>query len=236
MYKKLETVQKEFGPLIAQKAFEMDAIKLAPNDPFLWASGYRMPIYNDNRRLLADAKARSLVADGLAAIIEALATPYDAIAGTATAGIPHATTLADKLGKPLSYVRAWGKDHGLKNLIEGLGSDGSYHGARVILIEDLISTGGSSVKAIQSIRRADGAVSFCLAIFTYGLQASLDSFAALDPSCTPVAILDYHTMVATALAAGYVDDAGATLLNKWRTDPFGWGSAHGFPPIPKEDA
>ncbi|PKL28735.1 MAG: orotate phosphoribosyltransferase [Spirochaetae bacterium HGW-Spirochaetae-2] len=235
MYHTLEDVQKEFGPRIAKEALYMGAIKLSPNDPFLWASGYRMPIYNDNRRLLADAKARALIAEGLAAIAEALEIPFDSIAGTATAGIPHATTLADKLEKPLCYVRAWGKDHGLKNLIEGLGSDGSFHGQRVLLIEDLISTGGSSVKAVQSIRQADGLVAYCLAIFTYGLEASVQSFAALEPQCRPIALLDYDTMVATALATGYVDGNGAELLNQWRRNPFRWGTDNGFPPSIREE-
>ena len=235
MYNKLEEVQKKFGPQIASKAFHLEAIKLSPNDPFQWASGYRMPIYNDNRRLLSDPEARALVAEGFAARIEALGIPFDSIAGTATAGIPHATTLADRLGKPLCYVRSGGKDHGLKNLIEGLGSDGSFHGDRVLLIEDLISTGGSSVKAVQSIRHAEGLVGYCLAIFTYGMQASVHAFGALDPPCLPIALLDYDAMVATALATGYVDGNGARLLGQWRIDPFGWGSANGFPPPAREE-
>jgi len=236
MNRNTEGVRKEYGQRIAKTALRMHAIKLSPHEPFTWASGYRMPIYNDNRRLLADAEARALVAEGFEAMLEALAIPFDSIAGTATAGIPHATTLADRLGKPLTYVRSAGKDHGLKNLIEGLGSDLSYHGERVILIEDLISTGGSSVKAVQAIRSAEGNVGHCLAIFTYGLQASLDAFAALDPLCTPLSLLDYDMMVATALEAGYVDETGAALLARWRTDPFGWGSANGFPPVAKEEA
>ena len=233
MYHTLEDVQKEFGPRIAAKALEMEAIKLSPGNPFQWASGYRMPIYNDNRRLLADTQARTLIAQGFAAVVETLGIPFDTIAGTATAGIPHATTLDDKLGKPLCYVRSSGKDHGMKNLIEGLGSDGSFHNERVLLIEDLISTGGSSVKAVQAIRDADGLVSYCLAIFTYGLEASVQSFAVLEPQCLPIALLDYDTMVATALATGYVDGNGAGLLGQWRVDPFGWGAANGFPPVAK---
>lgn len=221
---------ESYGPRIAKRALELEAIKLSPTEPFQWASGYWMPIYNDNRRLLADAEARALIAEGFAATLEALEIAYDNIAGTATAGIPHATTLADRLQAPLSYVRSSGKDHGLKNLIEGLGSSGSYQGARVVLIEDLISTGGSSIKAVQAIREAEGLVSYCLAIFTYDLQTSIDAFAALDPICTPVALLDYDTMVATAQATDYVDLAGAELLAQWRLDPFGWGEANGFLP------
>jgi orotate phosphoribosyltransferase len=193
-----------------------------------------MPIYNDNRRLLADPRARELICDAFAAIVENLGEDFDQIAGTATAGIPHATSLADRLGKSLSYVRSSGKDHGLQNRIEGLGADGSYQGGRVLLIEDLISTGGSSIHAVEAIREAQGSISYCLAIFTYGLQASLDAFASLSPSCEAVTLLDYDTMVATARTAGYVDENEAQLLSDWRIDPFGWGSAHGFPPKQKE--
>lgn len=231
----METIRTHYGAEIARKALAMEAIRLRPQDPFQWASGYRMPIYNDNRRLLADHSARSLIAEGFEAVIEALDIRFDSIAGTATAGIPHATTLADRLHMPLSYVRSSGKDHGLKNLIEGLDASGSYKGQQVLLIEDLISTGGSSIKAVQAIRAADGNIGYCLAIFTYGMQASLDAFAALDPLCTPVALLDYDTMVATALATGYVDGEGASLLSQWRIDPFGWGAANGFPPAAKEE-
>lgn len=225
---------ESYGPRLAQRALELEAIKLSPSHPFQWASGYWMPIYNDNRRLLADAEARALIAEGFMATIETLQIAYDNIAGTATAGIPHATTLADRLQAPLSYVRSSGKDHGLKNLIEGLGGDGSYQGAKVLLIEDLISTGGSSIKAIQAIREAEGLVSYCLAIFTYGLHSSVEAFAALNPICTPVALLDYDTMVATAQATGYVDRPGAELLAQWRLDPFGWGEANGFSPSKRD--
>ncbi len=231
---KVAAVVHGYGPGIARKALDMEAIRLSPSDPFQWASGYRMPIYNDNRRLLADPEARALVANGFRALLEVLPLEFDNIAGTATAGIPHATSLADRMGKPLSYVRSSGKDHGLKNLIEGLGADGSYHGRKVVLIEDLISTGGSSIKAVQAVREAGGDIAWCLAIFTYGLQASVEAFSALDPPCEVVTLLDYDMMVATAQETGYVDETGAALLREWRMDPFGWGAAHGFPPVGKE--
>ena len=234
MHKEIETVQQHYGPLIARKALSMEAIRLNVSDPFQWASGYRMPIYNDNRRLLADPGARELICDAFEALVHALHTEVDNIAGTATAGIPHATSLADRLELPLSYVRSSGKGHGLRNQIEGLASDGSYHGQQVVLIEDLISTGGSSINAIKAIRDADGNVSHCLAIFTYALQASEEAFNSLDPSCAQVSILNYDTMVETAGATGYVDEQEMSLLRQWRLDPFGWGSTHGFPPADKE--
>ncbi len=234
MKKTLQDISNHYGALLAQEALHRGAICLAPLDPFQWASGYRMPIYNDNRRFLASAQSRATIAEAFDAILDALDYNPEAIAGTATAGIPHATTLADLRGLPLSYVRSAGKDHGLRNIIEGLGTDGSYHGQQVLLIEDLISTGGSSIQAVQAIIEADGAVPYCLAIFTYGLAASLQAFAAVHPICTPLAILDYDMMVHTARKTGYVDDQGAALLTEWRRDPFGWGEAHGFPRVVKE--
>ena len=133
--KRLEEITEYYGPLLAKGAFELGAIKLSPQAPFTWASGYHMPIYNDNRMFLSKPKYRAL------------------IRGTATAGIPHATSLADMIYKPLSYVRSSSKDHGLGHQIEGIGKEG-YNGQNVLLIEDLISTGSSSLKAVEAIRNA----------------------------------------------------------------------------------
>ncbi len=226
-------VTNHYGPLLASMALDLGAIKLQVQQPFTWASGYRMPIYNDNRRLLASAKARSLVCDAFSEMLDCLAFDADNIAGTATAGIPHATTLADRLGKPLSYVRSSGKDHGLGQQIEGLGQSGSYEGARVLLIEDLISTGGSSIKAVEAIVKAGGVCPYTLAIFTYGFDAAVKAFEALDPAATFHTILDYDVMVDSALKTGYVNDGEARLLSQWREDPFGWGEKHGFKPVVK---
>ena len=231
--KTMNAITEYYGPLLAEQALSLGAIRLKPEDPFTWASGYRMPIYNDNRQLLAVPKARLLVRDAFAQMLEVLDFNPDNIAGTATAGIPHATSLADLLEKPLSYVRSAGKDHGLHQQIEGLGKNGSYEGAKVALIEDLISTGGSSINAVQAIVNAQGVCPYCLAIFTYGFQASVSAFASLEPSCTSFTILTYERMVETALVSGYVDEAGAALLSTWRTDPFGWGEKNGFSPEKK---
>ncbi|AEV30701.1 orotate phosphoribosyltransferase [Sphaerochaeta pleomorpha str. Grapes] len=231
--KTMDAITDYYGPLLAEEALRLGAIRLKPEDPFTWASGYRMPIYNDNRQLLAVPKARALVCSAFSEMLKALDFDPDNIAGTATAGIPHATSLADLLGKPLSYVRSAGKDHGLHQQIEGLGPSGSYEGAKVALIEDLISTGGSSINAVKAIVAAGGKCPYCLAIFTYGLQASVDAFRSLDPVCSPYTILTYERMVSTALKSGYVDKDGAALLSAWRTDPFGWGEKNGFKPVTK---
>ena len=226
--KDIVQIQKNYGPKLAKAALSLGAIKLSPDKPFTWASGYRMPIYNDNRQFLALPEYRALIRDAFAEMVEVLGLgDVENISGTATAGIPHATSLADKLGKPMSYVRSSAKDHGMGNQIEGL-AGGSFGGKKVLLIEDLISTGSSSIKALQAIRQADGLCDTCLAIFTYGLDKAADAFAALTPKCSVYTILDYATMLETALADGYISAEHAESLRQWREDPFAWGEKHGF--------
>lgn len=213
---------------IALKALEMGAIRLSPNKPFCWASGYYMPIYNDNRTLLKDSSTRSLIADSFIEILDNLHFSPDNIAGTSTAGIPHATTLADKMNKPLSYVRSSNKDHGLKNKIEGLGRDGSYNGAKVLLIEDLISTGGSSIEAVKAIQASNGLVPYCLAIFSYGTEEAKNAFSSLSPACQAYTILDYSYVIEIAKETGYVKDEEKEMLLEWSSSPFTWGEKHGW--------
>lgn len=227
--KKLEEITEYYGPILAKGAFELGAIRLSPGNPFTWVSGYRMPIYNDNRQFLAEPKYRALIRDAFADIIDSLGVQVDNVAGTATAGIPHATSLADMLYKPLSYVRSSSKDHGLGHQIEGLGQSGSYEGKNVLLIEDLISTGSSSLKAVEAVRAAGGRCDLCLAIFTYGFKTAEDAFAALNPPCVFHTILSYDVMVRTAEETGYISSDSAAALHEWRTDPFGWGEKRGFP-------
>ena len=226
--KSLTEITDYYGPLLAGGAFELGAIKLQPSKPFTWASGYRMPIYNDNRQFLASPRYRALIRDAIAEMLSALDRNPDNIAGTATAGIPHATSLADMLNKPLSYVRSSSKDHGMGHLIEGLGEKG-YDGKDVLLIEDLISTGSSSLKAVEAVRANGGKCTLCLAIFTYGLKTSEESFAALNPPCELHTILSYDTMIRTALETGYISEKESTALKEWRVDPFGWGAGRGWP-------
>jgi len=226
--KTIEEITEYYGPRLAKGAFELGAIRLSPNEPFTWASGYRMPIYNDNRQFLARPEYRKLISEAFSEMLKALSFDPDNIAGTSTAGIPHATTLADKLKKPLSYVRSSAKDHGLNNQIEGIGRNKSYNGQKVVLIEDLISTGKSSLEAVEAIIHAHGNVPYCLAIFTYGLDAAKDAFAKVMPKCEAYTILSYPVMIKTALEVGYVEKADEKVLVEWREDPFGWGEKHGF--------
>ncbi len=213
---------------IARCALEMGAIRLSPDKPFCWASGYYMPIYNDNRTLLGDWRARELVAKAFQEILEKLDFDPDNIAGTSTAGIPHATTLADRLKKPVSYIRSSSKDHGLQNQIEGLGRAKGYEGRKVVLIEDLISTGMSSIKAVKAIQEADGKVPYCLAIFSYGTDQGKEAFASLDPQCRPITILDYNYVIPIAKEIGYIKPEQEAMLLEWSASPFTWGEKHGW--------
>lgn len=209
-------------------SLNIDAVKLNTKNPFQWASGYYMPIYNDNRIFLQDKAYRELIADAFIEIMKDNKIEVDVIAGTSTAGIPHATTLADKLNLRLTYVRDKPKGHGLKNSIEGIHAEKGYEHKKVLLIEDLISTGGSSIKAVQAIRDASGDINACLSIFSYGLQNASTNFASLSPLCRSYSIIDYDTLIAAAVEEKYVSDEDSESLKEWRMDPFGWGEKHGF--------
>ena len=217
-----------FSEKLAVKALEMGAVRLSPQKPFCWASGYYMPIYNDNRTLLGDSKVRKMIASAFCEILDSTGFDPDNIAGTSTAGIPHATTLSDMLDKPLTYIRSSGKDHGLKNQIEGLGRAKGYGGKKVLLIEDLISTGMSSIKAVKAIQEAEGLVPYCFAIFSYGTKEGKDAFAALDPQCTPLTILDYDYVINIASETGYIKKEEKEMLLEWSSAPFQWGENHGW--------
>ena len=158
----------KFGIELAKRALKIQAIKINPERPFQWASGYFMPIYNDNRMLLYDPSTRKLIAEGFSQIIKRKKIKFDVVAGTSTAGIPHAETLADLLEKPMIYIRDKPKDHGLRNQIEGIDSNKNLFGLEAIVVEDLVSTGGSSLKAVHAVRNARGKVRFMFSIFNYG--------------------------------------------------------------------
>jgi orotate phosphoribosyltransferase len=213
---------------LAQTALDSGAIRFDPARPFTWASGYRMPVYNDNRLLLGRASARREVAEGFAALLKAEGG-FDLVAGTATAGIPHATTLADLLGLPLVYVRDKPKGHGLGNQIEGVRPEEGLKGKKVVLIEDLISTGGSSLKAVEALRAAGGDCRLCLSIMTYGFEEARRAFASLTPPCRALSLLDFSSLLPAAIAQGRLKAEDTQALEAWRQDPFGWGEKHGFP-------
>lgn len=221
----------DYGKEIAKAGLKINAIKLRPDNPFTWASGFRMPIYNDNRMFLFFPEHRKLIAEGFTNLIKDI--PYEVIAGTSTSGIPPATTLADSLNKPMIYVRDKPKDHGLKNQIEGINAESDLQGKKVILIEDLISTGESSARAVQGIRNANGNCDYCISIFNYGLDRAVQAFDTLNPKCKVRSLLNYETLLKFARETGYINNQQVGMLAEWRADPFGWGEKHGFPKVEK---
>ena len=213
----------EISEKLAEIALEIKAIKLQPDEPFTWASGYRMPIYNDNRMLLGDFEHRALIADGFQNLIKENNLNIEVVAGTATAGIPAAASLADKLKTPLIYVRKSEKDHGMQNRIEGV----LHKGQNVLLIEDLISTGGSSISALEAIREAGGRVETCMSIFSYGFEKAKEGFEKVNSNY--LSLLSFAGLLEVAIKKEYINSEQQALLEDWRKDPFGWGQKHGFP-------
>jgi len=224
---------EDIGSKLAEQGLSIGAIKLDPDDPFQWASGYRMPVYNDNRMFLFDPESRKMIARGLALIIEQENITIDVVAGTATAGIPHGTSLADLLDLPYIYIRDKPKGHGLRNRIEGIDAGSDLAGREVIVIEDLISTGGSSAKAVEAVRVASGTCGWCVSIFNYGLDRASEQFANLDPPCEVRSLLTFDVLLETARVSGRLTTDQIALLDEWRMDPFSWGDQHGFPRIEK---
>ena len=212
---------------LAAESLALGSIQLRPNDPFTWASGYRMPIYNDNRKLLSLHRTRQLVVDGLAELLTKSGFRPAVIAGVATAGIPHATSLADRLQLPLIYIRGKEKDHGLGRRVEGVLNAGD----EVLVVEDLISTGGSSLQAVLAVRDAGGIAEFCFSIFSYGFKEAAAEFT--KAGCRQKPILTFETLLGVARKEGYINAKDAALLEQWSADPFGWGAKNGFPPISK---
>ncbi len=192
-----------------------------------------MPIYNDNRMFLFHPATRRLIARGLAEAVEVRGMEPEVVAGTATAGIPHGALLADLLSLPFIYIRDKPKGHGLKNRIEGLDAESDLEGRRVVVIEDLISTGGSSARAVEAVREAAGECTWCISIFSYGLDKADQAFGALDPACNHTSLLTFPTLLAAAREGGFLSAEQIALLEAWRQDPFGWGEAHGFPKVEK---
>jgi len=236
MTKHLEELAKRIGSwpvpsdftlirqIITQAAFESGAIRLDEKSPFTWASGYRMPIYNDNRQLLQSPLIRKVIKAGLILTIgEDAMAAADVIAGVATAGIPHATTLADHCELPLAYVRSSAKDHGMGRQIEGA----SVKGKRVILVEDLISTGGSSVAAAVAVREAGATNVTCVSVFSYGFPKAEQAFK--EQAIEAYSILDLPILVDIAEKATLAAPETIASIRQWMADPFTWGEKNGFP-------
>jgi orotate phosphoribosyltransferase len=204
---------------VARKLLEIKAIKLSPADPFTWASGIQSPIYCDNRVALSHPDVRSFIKECLVEKSKEFGN-FDVVAGVATAGIPHGALLADALQKPFVYVRSSSKDHGRRNMIEGE----LHEGQRVLVVEDLISTGGSCIVAAEAIRDAGAVVSGILAIFQYGFAAAAEAFAIKNFEFKT--LTNYDALIQEAIQMGYVSDKDLDTLKKWRENPQGWGALY----------
>lgn len=207
---------KQLDQLLAEKLLKISAIKLQPANPFTWASGWNSPIYTDNRKTLSYPDVRSFIKVELCRLILENFGDADAVAGVATGAIAQGALVADTLGLPYVYVRATPKDHGLENLIEG----NLKPGQKVVVIEDLISTGGSSLKAVQAIRNAGCEVVGMAAIFTYGFPVAEEAFDKANVKL--LTLSNYNAMLEAALATGYIKDEDVETLKEWRKDPATW--------------
>jgi orotate phosphoribosyltransferase len=201
----------------AEYLLQIKAIKLQPSNPFTWASGWKSPIYCDNRKTLSFPEVRSYIRDSFAAMVNELYPQAEMIAGVATGAIAHGALAADKLGLPFIYVRSGAKEHGLGNQIEGYFEPGQ----KVVVIEDLISTGGSSLSAVKALRDAGCTVLGMVAIFTYEFKKASDSFTS--ENCKLNTLSNYSMLVDTAVKTGYINQAEVDTLKKWREDPSVWG-------------
>lgn len=207
---------KQLDRILAEKLLKISAIKLQPANPFVWASGWNSPIYTDNRKTLSYPDVRSFIKVELCRMImENFETP-DAIAGVATGAIAQGALVADTMGLPYVYVRSTPKNHGLENLIEG----NLKPGQKVVVIEDLISTGGSSLKAVEAIRAAGCEVIGMAAIFTYGFPVAAEAFN--KAGVTLRTLSDYNSMLEAALETDYIKAEDIETLKEWRKDPANW--------------
>ncbi|GAB5525710.1 MAG: orotate phosphoribosyltransferase [Roseivirga sp.] len=207
---------KDIALKVASDLLQIKAIKLNKDNPFTWSSGWKSPIYCDNRLSLSYPEIRTQIKNALVDAARAKYPDLEAVAGVATAGIPQGALLADALNVPFIYIRAKAKGHGMENLIEGKVTPGQ----KVVLVEDLVSTGGSSLKAAEALKAADMEVMGMLAIFTYGFPLAAKNFE--DAGISLHCLSDYSTMLQIAIGQGYITEKDVESLEKWRSDPSTW--------------
>lgn len=212
----MEIYDQSTASQIAKKLLEIKAIKLSPKDPFTWASGWKSPIYCDNRLSLSFPEVRKFIQEKLSSVIRTHFLNIEAIAGVATAGIPQGVLIADELDVPFVYVRSKAKGHGMENMIEGKITPGQ----KVVVVEDLVSTGGSSLKAVNDLRAAGFEVLGMVAIFTYGFEISDKNFE--KEGVKLYCLSDYSSLLPQALEQGYVSEADMNTLADWRKGPDTW--------------
>jgi orotate phosphoribosyltransferase len=209
-------VQQETASTVAHMLLKIQAIKLNTEKPFTWSSGWKSPIYCDNRLSLSFPDVRKSIKEGLIAAIKENFFTAESIAGVATAGIPQGALVAEELGLPFIYVRPKPKDHGMENLIEGKITKGQ----KVVIVEDLVSTGGSSLKAAQALRDAGFHVLGMVSIFNYGFDIATRNFYEADTSL--ISLSDYSHLLTLALKENYINESQLASLKAWRVDPSNW--------------
>jgi len=203
---------------IAKQLLQIKAIKLSPQNPFTWASGMQSPIYCDNRITLSYPKVRHTLKEGFVAASQSF-SDFDVVVGVATGGIAHGVLLAEALDKPFCYVRSKAKGHGRQNLVEGE----LKQGAKVLVVEDLISTGGSCLKAVQAIRDHGAEVAGVLAIFTYGFPIAEEAFK--NANCILKTISNYNILLEEAVKSNYIEATDLASLQEWKKNPQAWSSS-----------
>ena len=202
---------------VAEFLLQIKAIKLQPNNPFTWASGWKSPIYCDNRVTLSHPSIRTYIRQKLTQLIQEEFGSVDLIAGVATAGIPQGVLVAQELGLPFAYVRAKAKEHGTGSLIEGE----IFEGQRVVVVEDLISTGKSSLQAVNALKDAGLSVAGLVSIFTYGFDIAEENFK--EAKCRFATLSTYNTLIQYAAENSFIAQSDVDLLNQWRRNPAEWG-------------
>ena len=207
---------KELENMVAEKLLKIKAVKVQPSNPFTWASGWKSPIYCDNRKTLSYPQIRTFIKIELARLIREKYEQVDAIAGVATGAIAQGAMIAEELGLPFVYVRSSPKDHGLENLIEG----DLKPGQKVVIIEDLISTGGSSLKAVEAIRKDGCEVLGMMAIFTYGFPVAVEQFKSANVELTTLS--NYEAVLEHLLKTEFIGKEEMETLQEWRKDPANW--------------
>ena len=204
------------GPKIADNLLRIKAVKLNPETPYTWASGWKSPIYCDNRKTMSYPDVRAFLRDEFVKTIDKSMPNPDVIAGVATGGIGIGALVAEKMNLPFIYVRSAVKNHGMQNMIEGVLKEGQ----KVVVIEDLVSTGKSSLLAVKAIREAGGEVIGMSAIFTYGFETAKIAFEKAD--CILHTLTDYDILIKKGIAANYIDKEDLNTLIEWRLKPDKW--------------
>lgn len=209
-------IQEQTAGKVAALLLQIEAIKLSTDKPFTWSSGWKSPIYCDNRLSLSYPEIRTAIKDGLVQAIRENFSPVEAVAGVATAGIPQGALVAEAMNLPFLYVRAKPKDHGMENLIEGKLTKGQ----KVVVVEDLVSTGGSSLKVVEALRKDGAQVLGMVSIFNYGFDLASRNFYESDVSL--ISLSDFSHLLTYALDQNYITEDQLTSLKAWRVDPSNW--------------